>query len=104
MIYHLSDLIIVIIDISIPNYYEEIIKKLIFKKKQKKILVINKIDKVEKTVVYKKVLELKFKSIFDDIFYISAIKDIGVSYFLDAILKNFNNLKENKEKFSIYSK
>jgi len=95
----LSDLIIVIIDISIPNYYEEIVKKLILKKKQKKILVINKIDKVEKTVVYKKVLELKFKSIFDDIFYISAIKDIGVSYFLDAILKNFNNLKEKKKNF-----
>ena len=71
------------------------IKDRIIKVNKPKILIFNKIDLVSKTYVIKKVEKIEFLNIFQDIFYISALKEISLNNFLQYIYKNNTKQKKN---------
>ena len=69
------------------------IRDRIIKVNKPKILIFNKIDLVSKTYVIKKVEKIEFLNIFQDIFYISALKEISLNNFLQYIYKNTKQKK-----------
>ena len=71
------------------------IRDRIIKVNKPKILIFNKIDLVSKTYVIKKVEKIEFLNIFQDIFYISALKEISLNNFLQYIYKNTKQKKKN---------
>lgn len=91
-----SDVIVVIIDISIHLFYEEILEKIIKSTKKPKILVFNKIDKVSQEFAIEQVNKSNFVKNFDEIYYVSALKNKNINNLLDGIVEklpegNFDN-------------
>ncbi len=91
-----SDLIVIILDISIHLYYEDILEKIIKNTKKPKILVFNKIDKVSKSFAIEQINKSNFVKNFNEIYYVSALKNKNINTLLDAIVAklpegNFEN-------------
>jgi len=89
-----SDIVCVLIDIKSKLDFLNDIKDRIIKVNKPKILIFNKIDLVSKTYVIKKVEKIEFLNIFQDIFYISALKEISLNNFLQYIYKNTKQKKK----------
>ena len=81
-----SDVIVIILDISIHLFYEEIIEKILKNIKKPKILVFNKIDKISKEFALEKVNKSNFAKNFDEIYYVSALKNKNINNLLDGIV------------------
>ncbi len=81
-----SDVIVIILDISIHLFYEEIIEKILKNIKKPKILVFNKIDKISKEFALEKVNKSNFVKNFDEIYYVSALKNKNINNLLDGIV------------------
>jgi len=81
-----SDVIVIILDISIHLFYEEILEKIIKNTKKPKILVFNKIDKVSQEFAIKEINKSKFVKNFDEIYYVSALKNKNINNLLDGIV------------------
>ncbi|NBN88265.1 MAG: GTPase Era [Proteobacteria bacterium] len=91
-----SDVIVIILDISIHLFYEEILEKIIKSTKKPKILVFNKIDKVSQEFAIEQVNKSNFVKNFDEIYYVSALKNKNINNLLDGIVAklpegNFDN-------------
>ncbi len=100
-----SDIVCVLIDIKSKLDFLNDIKDRIIKVNKPKILIFNKIDLVSKTYVIKKVEKIEFLNIFQDIFYISALKEISFNNFLQYIYKKTKQKKKyNLEKKHTMSK
>jgi GTP-binding protein Era len=80
-----SDVVVIILDISIHLFYEEILEKIIKSTKKPKILVFNKIDKVSKTFAIEQINKSNFVKNFDVIYYVSALKNKNIDNLLDGI-------------------
>jgi GTP-binding protein Era len=81
-----SDVIVIILDISIHLFYEEILDKIIKNTKKPKILVFNKIDKVSQEFAIEQVNKSNFVKNFDEIYYVSALKNKNINNLLDGIV------------------
>lgn len=81
-----SDVIVIILDISIHLFYEEILEKIIKNIKKPKILVFNKIDKVSQEFAIEQVNKSNFVKNFDEIYYVSALKNKNINNLLDGIV------------------
>ena len=91
-----SDVIVIILDISIHLFYEDILEKIIKSTKKPKILVFNKIDKVSQKFAIEQVHKSNFVKNFDEIYYVSALKNKNINNLLDGIVAklpegNFDN-------------
>jgi GTP-binding protein Era len=91
-----SNVIVIILDISIHLFYEEILEKIIKNVKKPKILVFNKIDKVSQEFAIEQVNKSNFVKNFDEIYYVSALKNKNINTLLDGIVSklpegNFEN-------------
>ncbi len=80
-----SDVIVIILDISIHLFYEEILEKIIKSTKKPKILVFNKIDKVSQKFAIEQINKSNFVKNFDEIYYVSALKNKNIDNLLDGI-------------------
>ena len=74
------------LDISIHLFYEEILEKIIKNTKKPKILVFNKIDKVSQEYAIEQINKSKFVKNFDEIYYVSALKNKNINNLLDGIV------------------
>tara|TARA_B100000963_G_scaffold53391_1_gene41523 strand:+ start:6139 stop:6948 length:810 start_codon:yes stop_codon:yes gene_type:complete len=99
-----ADIVIFILDIN--NRFRHLDKiKNSLKKFKKKILVFNKIDKLNNDQILSKIKTIDFLNSFDEIFYISALKKKNTEKILNYIEQNTtqssNKLlrKVSKEKF-----
>jgi len=81
-----ADVIVIILDISIHLFYEEILEKIIKNTKKPKILVFNKIDKVSQEFAIEQINKSKFVKNFDEIYYVSALKNKNINNLLDGIV------------------
>ena len=91
-----SDVIVIILDISVHLFYEEILEKIIKSTKKPKILVFIKIDKVSQKFAIEQVHKSNFVKNFDEIYYVSALKNKNINNLLDGIVAklpegNFDN-------------
>tara|TARA_B100000963_G_scaffold167609_1_gene145602 strand:- start:615 stop:1427 length:813 start_codon:yes stop_codon:yes gene_type:complete len=99
-----ADIVVFILDINNKFRHLDKIKNNINKFK-KKILVFNKIDKLNNDEILLKIKAIDFLDSFDDIFYISALKKKNIDKVLKYIEKNTLNTtkkfsrKISKEKF-----
>ena len=80
-----ADILLVILDITSKFEYLEQIKKIIANYKKKKILIINKIDLVTNDYILKKIKKITFLNQFEDIFYLSALKNKNIKNLLNKI-------------------
>ncbi len=99
-----ADIVIFILDIN--NKFRHLDKiENNMKKLKKKILVFNKIDKLNNEQILNKIKEIDFLNNFDEIFYISALKKKNIDKILNFIEKNTTQTtkkfsrKISKEKF-----
>jgi GTPase len=74
------------LDISIHLFYEEILEKILKNTKKPKILVFNKIDKVSQEYAIEQINKSKFVKNFDEIYYVSALKNKNINNLLDGIV------------------
>ena len=81
-----ADVMVIILDISIHLFYEEILEKIIKNTKKPKILVFNKIDKVSQEFAIEQINKSKFVKNFDEIYYVSALKNKNINNLLDGIV------------------
>jgi GTP-binding protein Era len=81
-----ADVIVIILDISIHLFYEEILEKILKNTKNPKILVFNKIDKVSQEYAIEQINKSKFVKNFDEIYYVSALKNKNINNLLDGIV------------------
>tara|TARA_B100000035_G_scaffold286096_1_gene270151 strand:- start:588 stop:1400 length:813 start_codon:yes stop_codon:yes gene_type:complete len=99
-----ADIVIFILDINNKFRHLDKIKNNL-KKLKKKILVFNKIDKLNNDEILSKIKEINFLNSFDEIFYISALKKTNTEKILKYVEKNTTQLtkkfsrKISKEKF-----
>jgi GTP-binding protein Era len=99
------------LDISIHLFYEEILEKIIKNTKKPKILVFNKIDKVSQEFAIKEINKSKFIKNFDEIYYVSALKNKNINNLLDGIVaklpegdfENSINFETNISKDAFFS-
>ncbi len=82
-----ADVLVIILDISINLYYEEMIEKILNKTVKPKLLIYNKVDKITQSSVVKKILDNEFVNKFDEIYYVSALKNKNIETLLDGIVK-----------------
>jgi GTPase len=82
-----ADVLVIILDISINLYYEEMIEKILNKTVKPKLLIYNKVDKITQSSVVKKILNNEFVNKFDEIYYVSALKNKNIETLLDGIVK-----------------
>ena len=99
-----ADIVMFILDLN--NKFRHIDnKKKNLNKFKKKILVFNKIDKLNNDKILSKIKEIDFLNSFDEIFYISALKKTNTDKILKYIEKNTTQTtkkisnKISKEKF-----
>ena len=99
-----ADIVIFILDINNKFRHLDKIKNNL-KKLKKKILVFNKIDKLNNDEILSKIKEIDFLNSFDEIFYISALRKANTDKILKYIEKNTTrstkkiSRKISKEKF-----
>ena len=90
-----ADIVIFILDIN--NRFRHLDKiKHNLKKFEKKILVFNKIDKLNNDQILSKIKVIDFLNNFDEIFYISALKKKNTERILRYIEKNSTECKQKK--------
>ena len=80
-----ADVLIIILDITSKFEYLDQIKKIIFNFNQKKLLIINKIDLVDNDYILNKIKKISFLNSFDNIFYVSALKNKNIKILLNKI-------------------
>lgn len=80
-----SNLLLIIIDITSRFEYLEQIEKIVKNYKKKKFLIINKIDLVNNKYVLEKLSTISFIKNFDEVFYLSALKNKNIKKLLDHI-------------------
>ena len=83
-----SDLLLIILDITSRFEYLEQIKKIVKNYKKKKFLIINKIDLVNNEYVLEKLSTISFVKNFDEVFYLSALKNKNIKKLLDHVSKS----------------
>ena len=83
-----SDLLLIILDITSRFEYLEQIEKIVKNYKKKKFLIINKIDLVNNEYVLKKLSTISFIKNFDEVFYLSALKNKNIKKLLDHVSKS----------------
>ena len=83
-----SDLLLIILDITSRFEYLEQIKKIVKNYKKKKFLIINKIDLVNNEYVLEKLSTISFIKNFDEVFYLSALKNKNIKKLLDHVSKS----------------
>ena len=84
-----SDLLLIILDITSRFEYLEQIEKIVKNYKKKKFLIINKIDLVNNEYVLAKLSTISFIKNFDEVFYLSALKNKNIKKLLDHVSKPF---------------
>ena len=82
-----SDLLLIILDITSRFEYLEQIEKIVKNYKKKKFLIINKIDLVNNEYVLEKLSTISFIKNFDEVFYLSALKNKNIKKLLDHVSK-----------------
>lgn len=80
-----SDLLLIILDITSRFEYLEQIEKIVKNYKKKKFLIINKIDLVNNEYVLEKLSTISFIKNFDEVFYLSALKNKNIKKLLDHV-------------------
>lgn len=80
-----ANILIIVLDATSRFEYLDQIEKIIKNFKNKKFLIINKIDLVDNDYILKKISEIKFIESFDAIFYLSALKKKNIKKLLDKI-------------------
>lgn len=83
-----SDLLLIILDITSRFEYLEQIEKIVKNYKKKKFLIINKIDLVNNEYVLEKLSTISFIKNFDEVFYLSALKNKNIKKLLDHVSKS----------------
>jgi len=83
-----SDLLLIILDITSRFEYLEQIEKIVKKYQKKKFLIINKIDLVNNEYVLEKISTINFIKNFDEVFYLSALKNKNIKKLLDNVSKS----------------
>jgi len=83
-----SDLLLIILDITSRFEYLEQIEKIVKNYKKKKFLIINKIDLVNNEYVLAKLSTISFIKNFDEVFYLSALKNKNIKKLLDHVSKS----------------
>jgi len=83
-----SDLLLIILDITSRFEYLEQIEKIVKNYKKKKFLIINKIDLVNNKYVLAKLSTISFIKNFDEVFYLSALKNKNIKKLLDHVSKS----------------
>ena len=83
-----SDLLLIILDITSRFEYLEQIEKIVMNYKKKKFLIINKIDLVNNEYVLEKLSTISFIKNFDEVFYLSALKNKNIKKLLDHVSKS----------------
>lgn len=83
-----SDLLLVILDITSRFEYSNQIEKIVKNYKKKKFLIINKIDLVNNEYVLEKLSTISFIKNFDEVFYLSALKNKNIKKLLDHVSKS----------------
>lgn len=83
-----SDLLLIILDITSRFEYLEQIEKIVKNYKKKKFLIINKIDLVNNEHVLEKLSTISFIKNFDEVFYLSALKNKNIKKLLDHVSKS----------------
>lgn len=83
-----SDLLLIILDITSRFEYLEQIEKIVKNYKKKKFLIINKIDLVNNAYVLEKLSTISFIKNFDEVFYLSALKNKNIKKLLDHVSKS----------------
>jgi len=83
-----SDLLLIILDITSRFEYLEQIEKIVNNYKKKKFLIINKIDLVNNEYVLEKLSTISFIKNFDEVFYLSALKNKNIKKLLDHVSKS----------------
>ena len=63
------------------------IEKILNKTVKPKLLIYNKVDKITQSSVVKKILDNEFVNKFDEIYYVSALKNKNIETLLDGIVK-----------------
>lgn len=104
-----SDLLLIILDITSRFEYLEQIEKIVKNYKKKKFLIINKIDLVNNEYVLEKLSTISFIKNFDEVFYLSALKNKNIKKLLhhvshslptqEWIYKKNNSTNISKESF-----
>ena len=83
-----SNLLLIILDITSRFEYLEQIEKIVKNYKKKKFLIINKIDLVNNEYVLEKLSTISFIKNFDEVFYLSALKNKNIKKLLDHVSKS----------------
>jgi GTP-binding protein Era len=83
-----SDLLLIILDITSRFEYLEQIEKIVKNYKKKKFLIINKIDLVNNEYVLEKLSTISFIKNFDEVFYLSALKNKNIKKLLNHVSKS----------------
>jgi len=83
-----SDLLLIILDVTSRFEYLEQIEKIVKNYKKKKFLIINKIDLVNNEYVLEKLSTISFIKNFDEVFYLSALKNKNTKKLLDHVSKS----------------
>jgi len=83
-----SDLLLIILDITSRFEYLEQIEKIVKNYKKKKFLIINKIDLANNEYVLEKLSTISFIKNFDEVFYLSALKNKNIKKLLDHVSKS----------------
>ena len=83
-----SDLLLIILDITSRFEYLEQIEKIVKNYKKKKFLIINKIDLVNNEYVLEKLSTISFIKNFDEVFYLSALKNKNIKKLLYHVSKS----------------
>lgn len=83
-----SNLLLIILDITSRFEYLEQIEKIVKNYKKKKFLIINKIDLANNEYVLEKLSTISFIKNFDEVFYLSALKNKNIKKLLDHVSKS----------------
>ena len=79
---------LIILDITSRFEYLGQIEKIVKNYKKKKFLIINKIDLVNNEYVLEKLSTISFIKNFDEVFYLSALKNKNITKLLDHVSKS----------------
>jgi len=90
-----AHILMIVLDATSRFEYLDQIEKIIKNFKNRKFLIINKIDLVDNDYILKKINQITFINLFDDVFYISALKKKNIDI-VKLLQKNVSSLVMHK--------
>ncbi len=88
-----ANILTIVLDATSRFEYLDQIEKIIKNFKNKKFLIINKIDLVDNNYILKKISQISYINFFDHIFYVSALKKKNI----DIVIKKIEDLLPSGE-------